>query len=148
MSELLTWDGEDLDGCIVCEDLAVLRNFATRGGNLVMPGANGSRPYAPVLDQLDTTLTFAVTGRFDSDGSPHADREVGVEQNLEHYRDLFTTGGDPDTGEHDISLSFAGSAFTGAVQVWEYAQARTGPTTAKILVRVTVAAGALTETGS
>lgn len=141
MSEVLTWDSEELSGSIVCEDLAVLRSFATRGSNRTMPGAAGTRALAPVLDELDVTLAWAVTGRFDWNGSPYADPETGVEQNLEHYRSLFTTGADPDTGEHDISLAFAGSTFEAGAQLRDYAQTRTGPTTARILTRLVIAAG-------
>lgn len=148
MNELLTWDSEDLEGPIACEDLSVLRNFATRGSNLIMHGAVGARPYAPILDQLDVTLTWVVTGRLTPAGAAHPDQQTGVEANLEHYRELFTTGGDADTGEHVISLAFAGSTFTGLAQLREYAQVRTGPGTARILTRLSVADGELAETGS
>lgn len=148
MSETLTWDSEELSGAIVCEDLGLLRAVMTRGANLVMPGAVGARPYAPTMDQLDVTLVWSVTGRFDSTGAPHENQETGVEQNLEHYRALFTTGADPATGEHDVSLSYAGTTYTGGIQVWDYAQVRTGPTTARIVTRIVVAAGELEEAGS
>lgn len=144
MSETLTWDGEALSGPIVCEDLSLLRAFATRGGNRVMPGAAGRRALAPVRDQIDVTLVWSVTGRFAPlTGTPHDDREVGLEENLEHYRALFTSAGDAE-GEHAISLAFAGDSFTGGAQLRDYAQARTGPETARILTRLTIAAGELT----
>lgn len=148
MNELLTWEGEALDGCIVSEDLSGLRSFMTRGSNRTFPGANGTRPLAPVLDELDTTLRFFVSGRFAPDGTPHADRQTGVEQNLEHYRTLFTTGADPDTGEHDIALDYAGTTYVGTAQVRDYAAVRTGDTTATILLRLVVPAGELSEDSS
>lgn len=148
MNELLTWDTEDLDGPIVCEDLSSLRNFATRGTNLVMHGAAGARPYVPILDQLDVTLVWAVTGRLTPAGAPHASQQVGVELNLEHYRTLFTTGGDAVTGEHDIVYAFADTTFAGLAQLREYGQVRTGPGTARILTRLSIADGELAETGS
>lgn len=147
MNELLTWDSEELEGPIVCEDLSALRNYATRGSNLVMPGVAGARPYAPIMDQLDVTLVWVVTGLFAPDGTPHTDQQIGVELNLEHYRGVFTTGGDP-AGEHDITLSFASSTFTGEAQLRDYAVVRTGPGTARILTRLSIAAGELTESGS
>lgn len=146
MTEVLNWDGEDLEGPIVCEDLAPLRSFATRGANTLLPGAPGTSPNAPLMDELDVTLTWFVSGRFDPAGTPNADQEIGVEENLEHYRTLFTTGQDPATGEHDIVLSFAASTFTAGAQLRDYAQARTGPTTARIITRLIIAAGELEET--
>lgn len=145
MSETLTWDGEELSGCIEGEDLGLLRNYMTRGRNRVLPGAPGTRSLPPVMDELDVSLVWSVNGRFAPiTGTPHADREVGVEQNLEHYRTLFTTGADPD-GLHDVSLAYAGTTFEGAAQLREYAQVRTGPTTARIITRLIVTAGQLDE---
>lgn len=149
MSEVLTWDAEELSGPITCEDLGLLRAFMVRGANLTMPGAVGTRPFAPVMDELDVTLVWSVDGRFAPvTGTPHADRGIGVESNLEHYRTLFTTGGDPTTGEHDISLAYAGQTYEGGAQVWGYAPVRTGPTTARIVTRLVVAAGALEVSSS
>lgn len=150
MDEYLTWDGEVLQvmGCITCEDLSSLRSYMTRGVNLTMPGAIGTRPYAPVLDQLDVSLVWPVRGLFAPDGSPHVDRQVGVELNLEHYRTVFTTGADPDTGEHDIILAYAGQTFTGGAQLREYAQVRIGPDDGRIVTRLTVASGELESEGS
>lgn len=148
MSETLTWDGEELSGPITCEDLGLLRRFVTRGANLTMNGAAGTRPYAPIRDELDVTLVWSVDGRFDPDGNPHADREVGVEQNLEHYRTLFTTGADPLTGEHDILLAYAGQTYEAGAQLREIAPVRTGPTTARLVTRLIVADGQLQVSSS
>lgn len=148
MSETLTWNTEELSGPIVCEDLGLLRNFVTRGRNRTLPRAPGTRGLAPLRDELDVTLTWVVTGRFDPDGDPHTDQELGAEQNAEHYRGVFTAPGDPDTGETDISLAYAGSTYEGTAQLREYAQARTGPGTFRILTRLIVTAGELEEAGS
>lgn len=148
MSEVLTWDSEALEGAITAEDLAPLRNFATRGDNLTMPGAAGVRPYAPVRDQLDVSIVWVVTGRFDHTGAPNSDSELGAEVNQEHYRTLFTTGGDAVTGEHEITLTFAGTTFDGLAQCREYAAVRTGPTTFQIVTRLVIADGELTVTSS
>lgn len=148
MSETLTWDSEELSGPIEADDLGLLRAFATRGTNLTAHGAPGTRPYAPIPDELDTSIVWHVTGRFDHLGNPWGDQEVGVEKNLEHYRTLFTTGGDALTGEHNITLAYAGTTFVGLAQLREYAAVRTGPGSARIITRVTIADGELTETGS
>lgn len=148
MSETLTWGSEELSGPITCEDLGLLRNFVTRGRNRILPRAPGTRGLAPVRDELDVTLTWSVDGRFDPDGTPHADKELGAEQNAEHYRSVFTAPGDPDTGETAISLAYAGQTYEGAAQLREYAQGRTGPGNFRILTRLIVTAGQLEEAGS
>lgn len=148
MSELLVFDGEELDGPIAAEDLSPLRSASFRGSNRVLPGVEGRMATPRRIDALDQTLVFAVTGRFDTTGAPHADREIGLEQNLEHYRALFTAPGDPDTGEHPVELRYAGAVFTGGIQVNDYTSVRTGPETAQIVLRVNIPAGGLVEVGS
>jgi hypothetical protein len=138
MSEYLIFDGETLDGPIVCEDLGVLRNLATRGGNRVMPGAPGQRATDPVRDELEETLVWFVAGTTDPTGTPQ-EPIAGVADNLEFYRDLFTTG-----GEHALELHLEGGVFEGTMQVVEYAQRRTGPQSATILTHVRVPSGVLT----
>lgn len=145
MSELLVFDGEELNGPIAAEDLSVLRAATFRGRNGLRPYVAGSVPRKRWLDGLDQTIVFSVTARTDPDGTPHTDREVGLEQNLEHYRTLFTTGGDDDTSEHEVELHYAGTVFAGMLQVDDYASVRTGPETARIVLRVAVAGGELLE---
>lgn len=138
--EALTFDGVLLTGPIKCRDLSPLRDFAVRGSNRVFPGAAGQRSTTLVRDQLDRTFDWIVTGLTESDGTPYVDPATGVEQNLEFYRGLFTTG-----GLHAVSLSFAGSTFTASdVQVADYAQARTSWATATIITRLIVPSGQLT----
>lgn len=123
---------------IKCDDPTVLRNFVRRGENRVMPGADGRRRTALVLDQLDETLTFKVTGLTTPAGTPNVDMIVGVEENLEHYRTLFL----PDIA-HAISLTYAGDTFTGEAQIPESAQVRTGSFSAVIVARFVIYAGQL-----
>lgn len=144
MSEVLTWDGEELSGAITSEDLVPLRSWMSRGSNLIMDGADGQRPYRPIRDQLDVSIVWSVTGRFDHDGTPHAQRDVGAEINQEFYRALFTEGGDAVTGEHEVSLAYAGTTFEGLAQCRDYAAVRTGPETYQIVTRLIVATGELT----
>lgn len=144
-TELLTFDGELLAPlAIECEDLTGLRDFMMRGENRILPGAPGRRALDPVLDELDTTLTWKVRGRWRYDGDLQDDPIEGVAVNLEHYRALFFGG-----GGHTISLQYAGSVFTDSeVQVPNYAAARTGPFTATILTRFVIPPGELEEEGS
>lgn len=147
MSEpLLTWDTVELRGAITCEDLTPLRNVMVRGGNLTMPQAAGSRPYAGVLDELECTLRWHVTGVLDPSGAAHADRGEGLEENLDYYRDLFW---DPlaTYGLHPIELSWGGLTYMAEAQCWGWAAARTAPWTAEAITRLVVPAGQL-GTGS
>lgn len=149
MTCVVVFDGVTLEGPIECEDPGVLRDIDTRNGNIDIPGAPGTIPVEPILHELDRTLAWSVNGRFDPDGEPHADREAGVEANLEFYRALFDPrGGEDGTGHYDIALHFAATIYEGRVQVLQYGQARTGPTTARILTRLVISAGELTEAGS
>lgn len=148
MNELLTWDGEELSGPIVCEDLSPLRNVAVRGTNVPIPGVAGSLRTPRRPDELDVTLVWMVSGRFDPDGDRHTSQDLGVELNLEHYRALFTTGADPDDGSHAVSLAFAGQTFDGDAQLNDYAQRRTGPGTATILTRLVLADELILAVGS
>ena len=148
MSELLVFDGESLEGPIACEDLGLLRSVTMRGENLIIPGVVGTLPFAPRPHELNETLTWLVTGLTDWTGALNTDTEVGVEQNLEHYRSLLNSGGDSETGLHTVALHYAGTVFVGGLQVREYAQTRTGPGTGTILTRVVIPATELTESGS
>lgn len=146
MTCLVVFDGVELTGPIECEDPGVLRDIDTRHRNRLLPKAPGTRPLEPIMDELDRTLAWSVTGRIDPNGTPHADREVGVEENLEFYRSLFDPrGGVAGTGLYDIELRFAGTSYVGSAQVEQYGQVRTGPTTARIITRLIIAAGELVE---
>lgn len=149
MTCLVVFDGVTLDGPIECDDPGVLRDIDTRNGNKVFPLAAGTRALEPIMDELDRTLTWSVMGRVDPDGNPHEDREAGVEENLEFYRALFDPrGGEAGTGLYDIVVHFAATSYEGQAQVVQYGQARTGPTTARIVTRLIITAGELTEAAS
>jgi hypothetical protein len=145
VSQYLVFDTIPLTGPIVPEELDPLRNLAYRWENLTMHGAEGTRPYAPIPDQLVEMITWKVTGRFDPAGTPHADREQGVEENLEYYRALFTAPGDAGTGEHDLELHYAGTVYAGLCQVVNYGQSRTGPESGVIVTQFVIAATELVE---
>lgn len=149
MTCTVIFDGVTLDGPIECEDPSPLRDIDTRGANIPIAGVDGIIPVEHRPDELDRTLTWYVNGRIDPEGAAHPDREIGVEQNLEFYRDLFDPrGGAAGTGEYPIQLEFAGATYAGTAQVIQYGQVRTGPTTATIITRLLIAAGELVLEGS
>lgn len=145
MTCTVTFDGEALTGAIECEDPSPLRDLETRGNNVPVPYVDGTVPFEPYLHELDRTLVWLVNGRVAPiTGTPHSDRELGVADNLEHYRSLFDPrGGAAGTGEYAISVTLGDNTFSGLAQVKAYSQVRTGPTTAKIVTRLVIAAGEL-----
>lgn len=146
MTCLVVFDGVELTGPIECADPSVLRDIDTRHRNRVLPKAAGTRAIEPIIDELDRTLTWYVTGRIDPDGDAHTDREAGVELNLEFYRALFDPrGGESGTGLYDIELHYATKTYVGSAQVEQYGQVRTGPTTGQIITRLIITAGELLE---
>ena len=148
MSEHLIFNNVTLDGPIAAEDLSQLRAVLKRGANDTLPYVDGDVSLPTRIAALDVTLTWFVTGRTDPNGTPYGDWEVGVEQNVEFYRTLFTTGADVETGEHEIDLHRAGSVFTGFAQVKAFSAIRTGPSTQTLVTRMIVAAGELAEGSS
>lgn len=146
MTCAVTFDSEVLEHAIECEDPTPLRDIETRLHNQELPYVDGEVPFEPYLAGLDRTLTWLVNGRVDYTGTPHADREQGASDNLEHYRTLFDPrGGTAGTGQYSISLDFGSTTFSGLAQVKSYAAVRTGPTTAKIVTRLIIASGELSS---
>lgn len=149
MTCVVVFDGVELTGPIECDDPSALRDIDTRSGNRVLPLADGTRALEPIIDELDRTLVWSVDGRFAPDGSAYADREAGVEANLEFYRALFDPrGGATGTGLYDIEVQFTATSYAGAAQVIQYGQVRNGPTTARIVTRLVITSGELLESSS
>lgn len=140
----LTFDGVALTGPIKCEDLSVLRGAMFRGESRLLPGAPGRRFLQKRLDELAETLTWRVSGLTTPANVVNSDPVLGVEENLEYYRALFTSADALDPTGVAVSLSFGGDTFTGTAQVGDYAQQRTGPMSAVILTRLVIATGVLT----
>lgn len=126
-------------------DLLPLRAMMFRGANLPMGDADGTRPYKPVLDELDVTIRWYLKGFHDPDGVPFADYRNGVDENLEFYRALFNDDQDPTTGEKTYTLHLATKTLTAPIQCWSWDPVRTGPATATILTRLVIADGRLVE---
>lgn len=142
--EYLVIDSETVAGPdIAAEDLMGFRAAMYRGANLTMPGAEGQRPYAPVLDALDVSVSFFVNGFTLHSGSVSSDPQDTLDLNVEHYRALFCDGGDATTGEKDYTLVLPSRTLVAPVQCWDWSPVRTGPATATVVTRLVVCAGAM-----
>lgn len=144
MAEWLEVEGTSLDTpAIRAEDLTGLRARMLRGANLTMNGAIGTRPYAPILDELEATVRWKLNGFREPDGTPYADPQQGLDENLELYRAAFMDGADATTGEKDFTLHLATEDLTAPIQVWSWDPVRSGPGTMIVVTRLVVAGGLL-----
>lgn len=57
-----------------------------RGTDLVMPGAQGVRPYPRIIDVTVVAIPMLVTGAFDEDGVPIANPRAGLLQHRDYLR--------------------------------------------------------------
>lgn len=78
----------------------LLNSPPLRGGDLVMPGAIGVRPYPRVKTVTPVSISMLIVGELDEDGAPIADPVVGMFT----HRDYLVANlgiaedGDPDRG--------------------------------------------------
>jgi hypothetical protein len=141
---------EPLASWAICpEDIDPLRAKVTRGENLVMNGAEGRRPYAPILDEVDVTIRWSLNGVYAPDGTRHTNARRGLHDNFAFYEALIYGGSDPDTGEKDIELHLDDDlVLTAPMQVRTFDPVRLAPTEMLVLTRIVIAAGTLVTTGS
>lgn len=63
---------------------AVLETPALRGRDLVMPGAQGVRPYPRYIDATTVSIGLVIDGKYDPDGAPKANPVTGMFQNRDY----------------------------------------------------------------
>lgn len=119
----------------------LLGNRTLRGGNRTMPGAVGTRPLAGVLDEIDVSIEWVVTGQTDETGAPNADMEEGLSANLAYYQDLFMNSGDATTGLVDAVLHMPDDDYVAEIQCRAWSEVWTGPISAVVVTRLVVPAG-------
>lgn len=61
----------------------------TRGGNVVVPGAQGRRPYPLRADETRYSLPMVISGVTDEAGIPYADPYIGLQTNLTALTAVF-----------------------------------------------------------
>lgn len=94
---------------------------ATRGENLIMPGATGVRAIRHRNTEKTVSLEMAIFGDHDPAGEPHEDPEAGVWVNWLALRDLFNELLLAE-GQSTVlaELVYRGGTLEGTVQVLGY----------------------------
>lgn len=64
-------------------DLSRLYGIAKRGADLVMPNAEGARPYERVVTSRVIGLPLLVEGRKNREGTPYSDPWAGLDDNID-----------------------------------------------------------------
>jgi hypothetical protein len=59
----------------------------TRGDNAVIAERPGRKAFAPIRDEVVVDMELMVFGRVDGTGTPHADVEEGLDENLAYLED-------------------------------------------------------------
>lgn len=118
---------------------------ATRGDNLVMPGATGVRAIRHRNTEKTVSLEMAVFGDHAPDGTPIDDREAGLWSNWLALRDQFNALL-LDEGRSTVvaKLEYRGGTVQGVVQVLGYEIGSTySPTDLAVTLDVNILAGML-----
>lgn len=63
---------------------ALLETPAVRGRDLVMPGAQGVRPYPRYIDAWQVSIGLVVDGKFTENGTPNANPVKGMFENRDY----------------------------------------------------------------
>lgn len=100
---------------------ALLETPALRGRDLVMPGAQGVRPYPRYVDATTVSIGLVIDGKFTENGSVNADPVKGMFQNrdyLEANLGIANDAADADRGTVAFTFVRAGlSTLTADVVV-------------------------------
>lgn len=118
---------------------------ATRGENLLIPGAVGVRALRHRPTEKTVTLEMAIFGNVDPDGEPIDDAEAGVWANWLILRSMFNALLD-DPGDSTVVavLTYTGGTLTGDVQVLGYELGDVySPTDLSVTLDVTIPGGML-----
>lgn len=100
-------------------DLLPLWAFpATRGGNVIVPGASGQRAYPRRIDETTYSLEMVIVGDVDQSGDPYDNPLVGLQTNLEYLWDNVVSPPDAPTATRPAELDMPdGSTRSDDVQV-------------------------------
>lgn len=123
-------------------DLTPLFNMADRrGGDLVIPGASGARPYARLVSATQYVLPGVVWGDRDRTGAATAGARSGLMSNLDAIHSALAI---PATVAGTLTATWhraSGGNKTAAVHVEGFEVTRWGPRAARFRLTITVPAG-------
>lgn len=119
----------------------------TRGENRTIPGAEGRKALAPIVDEVTIDMELDVFGVNDNTGTPHANETVGVSDNVLWLRDFVAALADGSTDTVTASLEVLGSRTFGAeVQILNFQVVNLGTSVARVLYDLRIPGGTWTET--
>lgn len=90
---------------------------AVRGGDVIIPGAQGARGYPRVVDARKVTIELVIFGDVDWQGVAQTDPRAGLWRNVQHLR---TVTDPPGTGDGSVLLELmppTGTMVEAPVQV-------------------------------
>lgn len=115
-----------------------------RGGDLVIPGASGARPYARLIASTQLVLPGVVWGDRDRTGAATASPRSGLMSNLDA---IATALAIPATVAGTLSATWhraSGANRTAAIHVEGFEVAAFGPGAARFRLTITIPAGRFT----
>lgn len=124
-----------------------------RGEDVILPNAQGVRPYPRVIDTTVVSIPVLIIGDCDQDGTPYDDPEVGLLTNTDYLRDNLGLPPDADPDRGTVTVTFyrpdplpdlTGDAIFLGLLGW----GRVGTGEALAHVDLLLTAGVLTEAGS
>lgn len=99
---------------------AMLSGPATRGSNIVIPGAIGVRPRRKRVTETTRTVELFVTGDRDPNDTPYADPVRGLLENVDLLRAAVTDPPDTNNSVVVATLNWRGDTRSAYVQVTDF----------------------------
>lgn len=145
--EFLTIDGVPLP-CPAWEVRSLLplwQGPALRGGDRLLPGVVGVKPYRRRATVTTKTLELTIYGDVDPDGAPNADVRAGLEANVDYLRANVADPTNLGDGTRTAVLHLpSGATRTGAVHVLALDLGELGPTSVRATLDLSIPGGVLT----
>lgn len=120
----------------------LFRAPSRRGGDLVMSGASGVRPYARIITATELVFPGVVFGDQDREGTPHSDPREGLTLNLDEiYEEVLAI---PATVAGTIAAIWHradGAAWTADVHVEGFVPTPRTPHVVDFELSISIAAG-------
>jgi hypothetical protein len=116
-----------------------------RGTDVVMPGAEGQRPYPRTIDATRRQLQLVIYGDVDWEGTPVTDARAGLWTNVEHLRtNIATPPGTGPGGTHTIELITPDGTVSGHAHIETMTLGGAdGPYATRAAIDLTIVEGAL-----
>ena len=143
-TEYFELDGVGFYGWVDVLNLEVLWQYAPkRGGNTLIPGADGRRAHARRLEETEETLQLVIVGTAETDGDPAGDVRVTLLRNVRYLQALEAIPDNVDSTRTGRLYLPDGESVSGPVQVGRATFAGAGAGALKATLPITIPAGML-----